>query len=265
MEEYKNTFRENGRIIAWGVIAVLVSGALFLLAEFAGSVKMLPYIGQGTDFTSTIVVQGEGEVTVPPDTAMFSFAVVREAETASEAQNRVAETMNGLIEYLDEFGVKEENVKTLNYNISPRYEYREASEISPPSGRRVLVGYEASHFVSVKLPELDSAGEVLGGLGSRGADNVSNFRLTVEDEDAARRKARAEAIKDAQEKARVLADDLGVRLVKIVSFNENGGPVYRFAGGEALESRAAHDASVPQIPTGENTITANVSITYAID
>ena len=66
-------------------------------------------------------------------------------------------------------------------------------------------------------------------------------------------------------KAKRLADDLGVRLDDIVSFNENGGfqPYYaKMESQMALDSAAGNYA--PELPTGENTISANVTITYSI-
>ena len=70
------------------------------------------------------------------------------------------------------------------------------------------------------------------------------------DEDAVRAVARKEAIDEARAKAKILARDLGVRLVRVVNFSENSGgypiPYYSrdAAMGGALEAKAAPETSV---------------------
>ena len=75
------------------------------------------------------------------------------------------------------------------------------------------------------------------------------------------------AIKDAEEKVRALADDLGVKIIKIVNFNEGGGPIYYGRSLGVSEAAFSLDKGVesPQIPVGENKITSFVTITYAIE
>ncbi|MBI4117940.1 MAG: SIMPL domain-containing protein [Parcubacteria group bacterium] len=262
------TFEEmgNDKVIRYGFIALLFTGALFLLASFAGELKALRFIGQDAQFTRTITVSGSGEAFVVADTAEFSFAVIEEAKTIADAQRVVTETSNALLSYLKDAGVEEKNLKTTSYNISPRYDYQNNRGF--PTGERVLIGYEVSHWVSVKTKKTDKAGEMIAQLGSRGATNISSINFTVEDEDEVRREARKEAIEDAEDKAKQLADDLDVRLVKVVNFYESGGgPIYfareaAFGMGGDMEKGAP---PVPELPVGENTVMVNVNVTYAID
>jgi uncharacterized protein YggE len=74
------------------------------------------------------------------------------------------------------------------------------------------------------------------------------------------------AIDEAKEKAKVLSKDLGVSLVRIVNFSENGNiPMMYGKGMMATDSVAsAPVAPSPELPTGENKITSNVTITYEI-
>ena len=61
------------------------------------------------------------------------------------------------------------------------------------------------------------------------------------------------------------AKQLGISLGKIVNFSESSGnypyPVYAMGAGV---SSAKDVASTPNVPTGENTYNASVSITYEI-
>ena len=77
--------------------------------------------------------------------------------------------------------------------------------------------------------------------------------------------ARKEAIVNAQSKAETLAKDLGVTLVRITSFSESGnypGPIYYAKSTEAFGMGG--DNSAPEVPSGENRIVSNVTLTYEI-
>ncbi len=257
--------------VFWSFVALLVSGSLLLLMQFFNEMKSFRFIGQGVEFRNTISVSGEGEVTIVPDTAEFSFAVVKEAKTVRDAQGMVTELMNPILAALKDFNIPEKNIKTLNYNLTPLYEFidkRDAVALYPgyPSGERILVGYEVSHFIEVKIEDIDKSGEVLAEIGGLGATNISSINFTIADEDVPQRDARKKAIQDAKEKAQALADDLGVRIIKIINYSEGGGPVY-YARSFGLETAASvgKGAELPQIPTGENKITSYITITYAIE
>lgn len=264
----KAYFSKNAPILFWSIVAVLVSAALLLIVQFFNTAKLFPLIGQDIAFSNTISVSGEGEAVAVPDTALFTFAVIREAETSGEAQREVTQQMNSLLALLKDEGIPDRNIKTTNYNIVPRYEFREPSadaRFPAPRGERVLVGFEVSHWVEVRLDDIDRAGSILSLLGSRGADNVSNMRLNVDDDEAVAREARQKAINDAKKKAKSIADDLGVRLVRIVGFNESGGAIPFFRGDTRVTLEESATVPVPEIPTGENKITVRVHITYAIE
>ncbi len=272
MTDLKNQLSQHGNIIAWGIILLLVSGALFLFSLFLGEMKEFKFIGQGVEFRNTITVSGKGEVVAVPDVAQFSFAVVKEAKTVASAQEEVTTTMNDILVFLEDFGVKDSDVKTTNYNIVPRYEYIRTGKrefIYPPiSDTRTLVGYEVSHWVEVKVRAIGDVGEAIGKVGGIGATNISNVNFTIEDDDKVKADAQKEAIEDAREKARVLARSLGVRLIKIVNFSEYGRPIYyqSYAERASFGAGASIDAlPSPEIPAGENTITSNVTIVYAIE
>lgn len=212
--------------------------------------------------TGTIAVSGTGEVYVKPDLAKTSFSVVTEAKTVAEALNENTEKMNAVINYLKGQGVEEKDLKTTSFNIYPRYEWREATQFHP-TGERVLVGYEVTQSLEVKIRELAKTGELIQGAVDAGANRVGSLQFTVDDEDAPKAEAREEAISDAQEKAEILASQLGVSLVGIVSYSE-GGYYPLYYGLEKAESASGAGDAAPQIEVGENKISVTVSVTYKI-
>ena len=127
------------------------------------------------------------------------------------------------------------------------------------------MGYNVSQTVELKIRDISVAGEILSGIGEFGATDVSGLNFIVDNEDEINDQARDLAIQDARTQAKVLAKSLGVRLVKIVNFSENGDyPVYYGMEKAMAVGGGMADSVAPQIPAGENTITSNVSITYEI-
>ena len=271
MDEFKTQLAKYGKTLARGVVALVFSGALLLFAQFAGTLKSFQFIGQDVEFRNTITVSGEGKVMVVPDVAEFSFAVVENAKQVKDAQTAVTNVMNGIIKYLKDFGLEEKDIKTTNYSITPKYEYRAdvpkggvVTYPYPQPGNQVLVGYEVSHWISVKIHKTEDVGTLLAKVGSMGATDVSGIQFTVDDEEKSLREARQIAIDNAKDKAHILAGDLGVRLVKIVTFSESGSPMY-YREMKLGAMSADGGLPAPEIPVGENTVTSNISITYAIE
>lgn len=219
---------------------------------------------------ASISVSGDGEVTAKPDIATVSFTVRESAKTVPEAQKLTDAKITAGVAALAALGVdKEKDVKTLSYNVTPKYESQQTGYcngyVCPPS-KTIVVGYEVTQSVTVKVRKVDQAGEVLGALGKVNITEINGPDFTVDDMDKVQADAKAIAIKKAQEKAEVTAKALGVRLGSITQFSEdNSGyyPVLYKAEAMSLgaSSRAADAVTVPQ---GENVIKSRVTITYTL-
>lgn len=253
------------------VTAFLAVLSIFFVVKVLAEFKSYGYIGNQYGSQNTIVVSGDGEVFAVPDIAEITFDVTEEAKLVPDAQKKATEKMNAIIASLKKAGIAEKDIKTVGYNIYPDYEYQTKSIICPagsycpPDGKQVLVGYNVSHNILVKIRKTDQAGAILSSLGTQQVNNLSGINFTIDDEDKVKSDAREKAIADAKSKADKLASQLGVRLVRIVSFSENGNyPIY-YGKTMAMGSDArAESVPVPEIPMGENKITSSVTITYEI-
>jgi len=262
-----NSFWSKGYVHV--LLTLILIAALFALGAYA-HLTLKQASGTYTGNT-TISVSGEGEVMAKPDIGQFSFAVRAEGKTASEAQVTSAESMNTILAYLSEAGVEEKDIKTQYYYLNPKYRYEERScapNMYCPPGQQILDGYEVSQDVSVKVRDLEAAGNLISGVGERGATNISGLSFTIDDESVLMAEAREMAIADAKEKATELARDLGMRIDRIIGFSENGMyyPMYdKGYGGEmAMNEAYRMDAVAPSMPVGENTIMSNVTITFEL-
>ncbi len=242
-----------------GIIAALVSYSYYTLKQSEGV-----YTG-----AATVTVQGEGKVQARPDIGTFSFSVLAEAKDAAGAQTKSAEKINAILAALKEAGVEEKDIKTENYNLNPKYKYEETAcrlgMYCPPTNP-VIDGYEVSQMVTVKVRNLEKAGDLISKVGEKGATNVSSLQFTIDDEKVFKAQAREKAIADAKEKAKMLAKDLNVKIVRMTGFWEDQGVMYPMSeqayGGDMMS--ADYKSISPEMPIGENEIKATVSITYEV-
>lgn len=252
-----------------GVISLVgVVLALFLVAEAIKVFKSIPYVGRDISATNTIMVSGKGEAYAAPDIATFSFTVQSESLVVSTAQDKVNKDISAILAFLKKNGVAEKDIKTTNYSVYPRYEYPRIQCFAypcPPSGKQTLAGYVVTESISVKVRTLADAGKLVSGVGELGATEVSGLTFSVDKEDSVQREARQKAIEDAQTKAKELANDLGVHLVRIVNYSEGGNyPVYY---GKTMALSMDGGTPAPreaELPPGENQFVSNVTITYEI-
>lgn len=205
--------------------------------------------------TNTISFSGEGKVTAKPDIAKIHFSIVTQATTSKEAQNANSPKSKAVTDFLKKQGIEEKDIKTTSYNIYPQYDY-------PRSGLPEIKGYEVKQGLEVKVKNLDKVNTILDGLVSAGANNVNDFEFAVDEPEKLQAEARAKAIADAKNKARDLEKQLGINLGKIISFSENGGgfPVPLYYDLKAEGGRGGG----PTLPTGENEVKVDVTITYQI-
>lgn len=245
--------------------AIAIVLIAFLTVQTINAVKSYHYIGDGAS-QNTISVTGDGEVFATPDIATFSWTVTEIGENVKDAQNKATEKVNAAIASLKQNGIDDKDIKTINFNANPKYEYNQVicTSFNCPPSKQTLVGYEVTQSVQVKVREVADAGKVIDGVTSAGVSDVSSLSFTIDDQDDLIAEARGEAIKKAKAKAKVLAKDLDVDLVRIVSFTDNNGgrqPVMY----KAMDSMSLQSAeSAPSLPTGENKITSNVTITYEV-
>lgn len=269
----EGSFAESIRSNYWfrvAALAVIVLLALFLFVKTISEFKSMRYIGSGVSASNTITVSGEGEATAVPDTATFSVTVQETAKDVKTAQTKATEKSNAIVDYLEEQDIDDRDVQTADYSVYPQYEYQTAETCREgycPPGRQVLTGYQVSQTITVKVRDTDKAGDLLSGVGELGASQVSGLSFTIDDEEALQQEARDEAIANAKDKADQLARSLGVRVVRVVGFSESGNYPMPYAygrGGVAMDMAMESKAAAPALPTGENKIISNVTITYEI-
>lgn len=245
---------------------------IFLLVIFAGVVFAIKTYTNSVNPRS-IVITGTGEVSAVPDVSNINFTIRATNTTADtkSLQDEVAKSADSVIAKLKALGIDAKDIKTNNYSVNPKYGYQDCSRISSikPCDSNVIVGYEASENISVKVRDTQNVSKVLDILAGEKITEVSGPSFEVDNIDKLKNEARDIAIKDAKEKAKTLAKSLGVEIKTIIAFSDDAGsytPVpMMYKTMNAADSMMAGSAREANIQTGEQKVTSNVSITFQIE
>ena len=196
-----------------------------------------------TEESDSVTVTGVGTVKAVPDEANFSFGVETRGRTAQAAIAANATAMEKLIAALRQAGARD--IATQWVSVWP---------VSREDG--TIDGYSASNSVSATIG-VARAGALIDAAAEAGANQISGPGMSSSDAEKLYRDALADAVKDARERAEVLAKAAGRTLGEISSIVEAGAqpvPLYR----DAAEATAA---STPIVPGQQETV-AQVSVTF---
>lgn len=201
-----------------------------------------------------ILVDGHGEISVPPDIATLSVGVEFTGKTVAEARSGAAQAASGVIASLERNKVEKKDIQTDGLSIQPRYEQ---------GGDRVqrIVGYTVTNTVSAKVRDLSRVGRVVDDAASAGGDavRINGIAFSIDDPTQVRTSARERAVADARRKAEQLAKLTGVSLASPIAVEE-----VSFRSPVVTLSRAVvAEASTP-IEPGESTVTLDVRVRWEI-
>ena len=131
---------------------------------------------------------------------------------------------------------------------------------------RVLIGYQVTNTLTVKVRDLDKMGNIIDGAAEAAGNlvRINSVRFTIEDTKPLQNEAREEAIADLLTKANAMAALAGVELGKLVFLTESGGGVPQsFARPEAAAAFGFASQST-SILAGELDVNVSVQGVFAI-
>lgn len=231
--------------------------SLFFVFALALSLLVLPQETQAAEQPArpTLSVEGTGEANAAPDQATVAIGITTHAADAAKAQNDNAWTAAQIQNAIAALGIDAKDIQTQNYSFRPTYRTEE-------NRRGEINGYTVDNTVLVCVRDIELTGKVVDAALSHGANEISSLSFTASDARALRKVALKNAIADARDKADIIAQGLGKRIVGIQTVSENTGypETRRYVGNMML---AAKDAATP-IQPGSLTLTANVHIDFLL-
>ena len=187
--------------------------ALFALAALACAASCSE---KKESVRTRLLVTGEADSKVPPDTAVVLLSVVTQSRGALDAQQQNARKSEAVISAVKAVAGASPEVETSDYGLAPQRDY---------GGQMPrIVGYEARNSVSVTTRALDNVGAVIDAATAAGANGVDGVSFILRESNGARGKALGDASRQAMQKAEAMAQAMGGRIVRVVEQREGGFP-----------------------------------------
>ena len=200
-----------------------------------------------------IRTSGEATVTVKPDRAQIDVGVVTQADSSQSAVAQNAQKLEATLAKLRQLLGANADIKTISYSVSPNYRYPKEG------GEPTIAGYTATNIVRVTLDDLTKVGSVIDTASQAGSNRIQNLRFMLKDESPVQAQALREAAQQARAKSNALAGALGLNVLRVLSVEESGSPVYPVRD---VAFARAESASTPIEP---GTIEVRASVTLTVE
>jgi uncharacterized protein YggE len=259
-----NNKNKTTKMLIGSTVAVLLLGASLL---FSGCFATdLPKItssasvseNSGNAVQNTISVTGEGSIKVLPDEGFIDIAVTVEKLTTQEAVDENSKISLQVTQAIEKTNAENLKIQTTSYDLSPMYDY--SQENQPPK----IYAYRTTTVIEARTTDLKKIGEIIAKATDAGASSISSigFDLTKETKTLTKNSALAEATKDAQSKAKAIADSMGLKIDRVLYISEGTtafqGPIM----ASAETKMAADQVMAPVIFPQEMEITSSVNVVY---
>jgi uncharacterized protein YggE len=161
--------------------------------------------------------------------------------------------MAKVISALKNAGIADKDIQTVEFSLSPIYQ-----DSKDPGKMPILVGYSLRHSIRVTVNDVTALGKMLDLSISSGANDVSGVSFGLSDAKAQQAESQALdlAVKDANNRAKAIANAMGVNLVGPISVS-----IGYYYAPVATNLRSGAE-QVPIMP-GQLEYTVNVQIAYA--
>lgn len=189
-----------------------------------------PYSNQAASKKERIItVTGVGQIAVIPEIARIQLEVHTENMDLTAAKEENDRLMNAVLQAIGTLGITSENIQTVRYDISPRYDYSD--------GKQIFRGYEVTNGISVTIDNFDQIGPLIDLATQNGANRVSSIVFTTGDTSAYYNQALSQALMDGLTKAKTIAETMQFELdpkpVKITEQPQNAAiPIQAFSTKE---------------------------------
>ena len=223
-----------------------------------------------TQLKPTIAVSGTAEIRVVPDEINLRLGVESRSLNLDEAVKDNETRTAAVLKFLKESTIDSKDVQTDFLEMQPQYNpHRDVQQITPEF-------YFVRRNLGVRLRKVSQFDAVLAGALRSGANQVHGIDFRTTELRKHRDAARQQAVRAAKEKAVALAQELDVKVGKAQNIHEQTGggwwgwspqnwlaPNSMFQN--ASQSSPAGDAAEGNLSVGQISITATVTVTFALE
>lgn len=217
----------------------------------------------GSDLEKTISVSGTCKNNILPDRVSVTITIEQLHKKQQISSERASEKYNKLLKTAKLLKLKDVEYSTTEYRVFPHKPWE--------NRKQVFKGYKTRIGLKISTSEMDKAGKLLSLGNNIGQDFVSGPDPFVSDSlyDKTYRDCLKIAMKDAKEKAKIIAKSASRKLGKVLAVSESQGaislprPMYKAARMEMMADSSG--ASAPNIQFGKDKIHVTLSVFYDLD
>jgi len=228
------------------VLMLVLSSSLTAFAEDPPGVRL-------------ITVTGEAEVNVPPDEVVFDLTVQTIHKDLRTAKTQTDDRLKKVIDLTRKYKVLAKDVQTDYIKLEPRYRGNDES--------RLFIGYSVRKDLVFTLRDVSQAEGLLSELIELGVSRLNSVRFQTSELRKHRDQARAMAIKAAQEKAVALTAQIGQKIGRAYSIDEEATSRPSAANFTQNVSRSSDDSTESEgtLALGQIKVSARVTVKFELN
>ncbi|MDQ1592492.1 MAG: uncharacterized protein QOG71_3119 [Pyrinomonadaceae bacterium] len=209
-----------------------------------------------------ITVTGEAEVRVVPDEVVFDVTVRTLNKDLKVAKTQTDERLKQLVELTRRYKVAPEDMQTDYIKLEPRYRGNNET--------RTFLGYSVRKDFVFTLRDVTQAESLLSEVMTSGITSINSINFRTSQMRKYRDQARALAIRAAREKAVALTAEIGQRIGKAYSIEEEAAtrsPVSQNNYMANITSTSGDDAAETEgtLALGQITVSARVTVRFILE
>ena len=241
-----------------------------ILLVFVIALTASTTIAQNAVDRPLITVSGQAEMRVPPDEVVFTLEVESVDKDVMAAKKKTDESVKQVFGLAKDNKVNTDDVQTSYISVEPKYNTDDLEYGGERRGvKRVFIGYAVSKTIAIRLKDISRFDPLLSDVLKAGVTKVSNVEFRDSQIRKHRDQARAMAIRAAQEKANLLAREIGQTIGPAHSITE--GVANRYASQSMMQNSTSvisGDLSAAEsesaIAPGLISVTAQVTVSFQL-
>lgn len=213
----------------------------------------------------TITVQGTGHITARPDLTIITMKLENTALSYQNAMQLASDAIEAIRSSLLDLGYPKDSLKTTDFTVDSLYEsYKD----NTGNWKQKFTGYQCVHRLKLEFDfDMEQLNQTLSAIASSNTNPEFKIAFSVKDKNAVSEQLLQSAVKNAAEKAAVLAAAAGLTLGAIQTIDYRFGELPLHSDTEIGEPLCLASKAEPAINIEPEDIKARdtVTVVWAIE
>jgi uncharacterized protein YggE len=172
-----------------------------LLFVFVFSVTTKAQAPEAPIVADTIIVQADGSFENDPDLATLTFDISGQDKDMKTAYDKARQSAQHVVDLAEKNGLKKEDVALGILSLAPTFDHKNRAK-----------SYEVQGTITLKVRDLAAVGPLLDGAIEEGVVEFRSVTYSLQDEEAAKKRAVAAAMRSAVGRATVALGESGQKI-----------------------------------------------------